>query len=375
MKKILKSLLIIAATSIISACGGGGEGGGTPNGPSATLRLYPPISGATLPVGAAGSLDVEVRGGKGPYAITSSDAAVQMGLSDDNKLVVLSSSKEGSSDVVVYDSSLPVQQVKITVEAKAVPMASSVGEALNLVPNESRQINVRGGVRPYMVSSSDANVVLAAVSGATVTVVGQAKGGTATVRVTDAVGATLNVAVVVQVTTLAVTPSTVTGPAGTANSLNIVGGLPPYTVNSSNTAAVSATASGSVVSLNLLAKGASTITVTDNSGTSVAVTVTVNSDLLKVSPMSQTVNESTAAAVSVDYLIAGGTGPYTALISAADAASVTSSSITTSKLTVVVPAGKCVAADKVIPIDIYDATLAKQTVSLIIKNTDTAVCP
>ena len=229
MKKILKSLLIIAATSIISACGGGGEGGGTPNGPSATLRLYPPISGATLPVGAAGSLDVEVRGGKGPYAITSSDAAVQMGLSDDNKLVVLSSSKEGSSDVVVYDSSLPVQQVKITVEAKAVPMASSVGEALNLVPNESRQINVRGGVRPYMVSSSDANVVLAAVSGATVTVVGQAKGGTATVRVTDAVGATLNVAVVVQVTTLAVTPSTVTGPAGTANSLNIVGGLPPYT--------------------------------------------------------------------------------------------------------------------------------------------------
>ena len=90
MKKILKSLLIIAATSIISACGGGGEGGGTPNGPSATLRLYPPISGATLPVGAAGSLDVEVRGGKGPYAITSSDAAVQMGLSDDNKLVVLS---------------------------------------------------------------------------------------------------------------------------------------------------------------------------------------------------------------------------------------------------------------------------------------------
>ncbi len=375
MKKILKSLLIIAATSIISACGGGGEGGGTPNGPSATLRLYPPISGATLPVGAAGSLDVEVRGGKGPYAITSSDAAVQMGLSDDNKLVVLSSSKEGSSDVVVYDSSLPVQQVKITVEAKAVPMASSVGEALNLVPNESRQINVRGGVRPYMVSSSDANVVLAAVSGATVTVVGQAKGGTATVRVTDAVGATLNVAVVVQVTTLAVTPSTVTGPAGTANSLNIVGGLPPYTVNSSNTAAVSANASGAVVSLNLLAKGASTITVTDNSGTSVAVTVTVNSDLLKVSPMSQTVNESTAAAVSVDFLIAGGTGPYTALISAADAASVTSSSITTSKLTVVVPAGKCVAADKVIPIDIYDATLAKQTVSLIIKNTDPAVCP
>ena len=164
-----------------------------------------------------------------------------------------------------------------------------------------------------------------------------------------------------------------TGPAGTANSLNIVGGLPPYTVNSSNTAAVSATASGSVVSLNLLAKGASTITVTDSSGTSVAVTVTVNSDLLKVSPMSQTVPESTAA--NVEYLIAGGTGPYTALISAADAASVTSWSITTSKLTVIVPAGKCVAAAKVIPIACHYSTLAKQTVSLTTKTTFPAVCP
>lgn len=372
MKKILKALLIIATTSVIFACGGGGGGGGTPNGPSATLRLYPPISGVTLPVGAAGPLDVEVRGGKGPYTITSSDAAVQMGLSDDNRLVVLSTSKEGSSDVVVYDTSLPVQQVKITVEAKAVPMASSVGESLNLVPYESRQFNIRGGVRPYTVSTSNANVVSAGVSGATVTVVGQAKGGTATVRIMDAVGATLNVAVVVQVTDLAVTPSTVTGSVGTTDSLNIVGGLPPspYKVSSSNTDAVSAAASGSTVSLSLLAKGTSTITVTDSSGTSVAVTVTVNSDLLKVSPMSQTVPESTAA--SVDYLISGGTGTYMPLISAADVASVT---IAASKLTVVVPAGPCIAADKIIPIDIYDATLAKQTVTLIIKNTNPASCP
>lgn len=293
-----------------------------------------------------------------------------MGLSDDNRLVVLSTSKEGSSDVVVYDTSLPVQQVKITVEAKAVPMASSVGESLNLVPYESRQFNIRGGVRPYTVSTSNANVVSAGVSGATVTVVGQAKGGTATVRIMDAVGATLNVAVVVQVTDLAVTPSTVTGSVGTTDSLNIVGGLPPYKVSSSNTDAVSASASGSTVSLSLLAKGTSTITVTDSSGTSVAVTVTVNSDLLKVSPMSQTVPKSTAA--SVDYLISGGTGTYMPLISAADAASVT---IAASKLTVVVPAGPCIAADKVIPIDIYDATLAKQTVTLIIKNTNPASCP
>lgn len=375
MKNIFRALFFVASSALVAACGGGGGGEGTPNGAAAVLRLYPPISGVTLPVGAAGSLDVEVRGGKGPYTITSSDASVQMGLSDDNRLVVLSTGKEGSSDVVVYDSSLPVQQVKITMEAKAVPMASSVGTTLSLVPNESRQINIRGGVRPYAVSSSDANAVTAIVSGATVTVVGQAKGGTATVKVTDAVGATLDVTVVVQVTDLAVTPPAVTGPAGTTNSLNIVGGLPPYKVNSSNTAAVTASVSGSAVSLSLLAKGASTITITDSSGVSTAVTVTVNSDLLKVSPLNQNVSEKTAA--SVDYLIAGGTAPYTALISAADAASVTTPLVVTaSKLTVAVLAGgPCVAADKAIPIDIYDATLAKQTVTLTIKNTDPTVCP
>lgn len=374
MKKILKALLLIAVTSVVTACGGGGGGEGTPNGAAAVLRLYPPISGATLPVGASGSLDVEVRGGKRPYTITSSDASVQMGLSDDNKLVVLSTNKEGSSEVVVYDSSLPVQQVKIKVDAQTVPMASSVGASVNLAPNESRQINIRGGVRPYTVSSSDASVVAATMSGASVIVVGQAKEGTSTVKVTDAVGATLDITVVVQVTTLVVTPSTVVGPAATSNSLNISGGLPPYKVSSSNTAVVSASLSGSsTVALSLLAKGASTITVTDSLGKSVSVTVTVNSDVLKVSPLNQSVPESTAA--SVDYLIAGGATPYTALISAADAASVTSWSITGSKLTVVVPAGPCVAVDKVIPIDIYDANLVKQTVTLTISNTAPAACP
>jgi hypothetical protein len=366
--------VLIAVTLIVTACGGGGGGEGTPNGAAAVLRLYPPISGATLPVGAAGSLDVEVRGGKRPYTITSSDASVQMGLSDDNRLVVLSTNKEGSSEVVVYDSSLPVQQVKIKVDAQTVPVASSVGTSVNLAPNESRQINIRGGVRPYTVSSSNDSVVAATVSGASVTVVGQAKDGTATIKVTDAVGATLDITAVVQVTTLSVTPSTLVGPAASTNSLTIAGGVAPYTVSSNNTAVVSASMSGvSTVSLRLLAKGASTITVTDSSGKSVSVTVTVNSDVLKVSPMNQSVPESTAA--SVDYLIAGGTTPYAALISAADAASVTSWSITGSKLTVVVPAGPCVAEDKVIPIDIYDATLVKQTVTLTISNSAPAACP
>lgn len=372
MKNFIKTIFL-ASTVLIASCGGGGSGGGTPTGPSATLRLYPPISGISLPVGASGSTDVEVRGGRPPYVVTSSDASVSVGLTPENILLVRGNS-EGSSDVVVYDTSLPVQQVKITITAKAVPMASSVGTSLSLAPFESRQFNIRGGAMPYSVSSSDAGVVTASISGSTVTLVGQPKGGTATVLVTDAAGATLSIAVTVQVTTLSMSPGVITGPAGTSNSFVVSGGLAPYTVSSSNTTVATAAVSGASVSVSLRAQGNATITVSDATGKAVTGTVTVTNNAFTVAPATQQVPETSNAAVT--FLITGGTAPYTPLISVADAVN-TSVSITATTLTVTVPGGqnRCVTADRSIPIDIYDATLAKQTVTLTIKDGGAAACP
>lgn len=372
MKKILNTILL-SATVLLASCGGGGSGGGEPNGPSATLRLFPPISGISLPVGASGSTDIEVRGGRPPYGVISSDSSVSVGLTPENVILVRANG-EGSSDVVVYDTSLPVQQVKITVTAKSVAMASSVGNALSLAPGETRQFNIRGGVMPYTVSSSDAGVVTASISGATVTVVGQPKGGTATVLVTDAAGATISIAITVQVTTLGITPATISGPAGTSNAFAVSGGLAPYSVNSSNPTVATATVSGSAVSVSLRAQGVATITVTDASGKSVTSTVTVTNNALSVAPATQQVPETSNAPVT--FLISGGTAPYTPLISPADAVN-TTVAITATTLTVSVPVGqnRCVTADRTIPIDIYDATLAKQTVTLTIKDGGAVACP
>lgn len=44
MKNIFKVLLAIASIVLVAACGGGGGFSGTPNGPSATLRVFPQSS-------------------------------------------------------------------------------------------------------------------------------------------------------------------------------------------------------------------------------------------------------------------------------------------------------------------------------------------
>jgi hypothetical protein len=293
MKNIFKILLVVVSSALIAACGGGGGGGGTPNGPSATLRVYPPVDAISLPVGASGSTGIEVRGGTGPYGVISSDASVSAKLSSEGVLYI-SGNSDGTSTLTVYDESLPVQQVKITVTAKAVPLVSSAGTAVTLRPNQSTQFNIRGGVAPYSVNSSDTSTVNATISGSTVTVTGLPKAGSSTVLITDAAGATLSVTVTVQVGTLSASPASITGAAATTTTVAINGGVAPYTVSSTNMSVATATVSGSSVSVGLVALGSSNVTITDAANQSVVISVTVNSSVLQVSPANQTVDEKSA---------------------------------------------------------------------------------
>ena len=378
MKNIFKALLAMTLSLLLVACGGGGGGGGTPNGPSATLRVYPPVGAITLPVGASGSTGIDVRGGKAPYGVISSDASVSAFLSDDS-ILFISGNSDGTSTLTVYDESLPVQQVKITVTAKAVPLASSAGTAVTLRPNQSLQFNVRGGVGPYSGNSSDTSVVSASISGSTVTLQGLPKAGASTILITDSVGATLSVTATVQVSTIAVSPASITGPAGTNNTVTINGGVAPYAVSSTNTAVATASISGATVSVALVSLGSADIKITDAAGTSIVVSVTVNSNVLQVSPANQTVDEKSPTSTTLTYLIAGGTAPYTPLVSPADKAYFTTLSVTANTLTATLPDSttgpRCVTADKVIPIDVYDSKLVKQTVSVTIKDGGAVACP
>ena len=211
------------------------------------------------------------------------------------------------------------------------------------------------------------------------TLQGLPKAGASTILITDSVGATLSVTATVQVSTIAVSPASITGPAGTNNTVTINGGVAPYAVSSTNTAVATASISGATVSVALVSLGSADIKITDAAGTSIVVSVTVNSNVLQVSPANQTVDEKSPTSTTLTYLIAGGTAPYTPLVSPADKAYFTTLSVTANTLTATLPDSttgpRCVTADKVIPIDVYDSKLVKQTVSVTIKDGGAVACP
>ena len=378
MKNFLKALMVMAAVTLAS-CGGGGSGGGEPNGPSATLRIYPPIESISMPVGFSGDAGVEIRGGRGPYVVTTSDKSVDVALSAENVLYIAGRTA-GTSEVVIYDNSLPVQTVKISITAEAVEMVSSIGESVNLKPGQSRQFTVRGGEAPYVVSSGDTSVATVSGSGGSYTITGGSKAGTATIRVLDNANKSLNISVTVAVDPLVRSPEAITGVAGGSGSIQISGGTAPYTVTSTAPAIV--TVSG-VTNYTLVAAGTASLSIRDAAGQTASIAVTVTAapetpQALTVAPTTQTVPETSTAAVK--YLIAGGTAPYSVVMSAGDADIATTTIAGTEapyslNVTLGTATNRCVTADRTVSFDVYDSKLAKQTVTLVIKDGGAVACP
>ncbi|WP_265282342.1 pilus assembly protein N-terminal domain-containing protein [Verminephrobacter aporrectodeae] len=385
MKNTLKFLFVLVAI-VAAACGGGNSG--TPNGPSATLRMQPQISGVIVPVGGGWWEATQIRGGTKPYDTFDNVGGLEAKVEDDVLWVrAYGTGEEG--EIVVYDESSPSQQVKIKGATQAVPMSSNAGESFSLTAGQSRQFNVRGGIPGYTVISSNPAVAVASISrSAVVTVTAQSIAGDSDIVVTDATGVTtLKVKVTVQVSAsstspaLKADPESITAPANTVHEVIISGGTAPYTVKSavtfdntrdSNTNLATASISGSVVTVTLVAAGLARVVVTDSVGQSITISVTINPDLIKVAPIKYDVNENFRG--DILFLIDGGTKPYAPLFSLDDQPFIR---ITMNNANpnpnMIVTVERCVDADRVIPIDIYDTKLIRQTVTLTIKN-GTAQC-
>ncbi len=122
-------------------------------------------------------------------------------------------------------------------------------------------------------------------------------------------------------------PAAVSIPAGGTASFTIGGGVAPYSSTSGNPAVLGATVSGSALTLMGVSAGTAQLVVLDAVGKSVTISATVGT----VAALFTTAPSSVAVAVggTVNYLIGGGTGPYSAASSnpAAAAASVTGSTL------------------------------------------------
>ena len=155
---------------------------------------------------------------------------------------------------------------------------TSAPSTLNLGVGASQDFNVGGGKGPYRVSSSNSQVTVATLRNETVLSLGGVTTGTAIITLTDAENRTVTINVIVANAVALTTSAPTTGFAMTSNTqrtFTIAGGVPGYTVVSSDSRFVTATLQGNTVSINAIAIGVANVIVRDAAGSQVIVPVTV----------------------------------------------------------------------------------------------------
>jgi hypothetical protein len=276
-------------------------------------------AGATvgLAVGAVEST-YSVGGGTPPYAVGSSNINVASASLTGSNLY-LKGLSAGSSTIILLDSTGAKIEISATVSSNTTPAGTfftTAPSSITLAAGQIRSFAISGGLSPYATSSSNAAVVNANVSGATLTVTGSVTGN-ATVVVFDSTGAQIPVTVTVgstgTVSALYTTsPSAVTMGVSGTGTYTVDGGSPPYRVSSSNTNVATAGINGSTLTVIAGATaGTAQILVFDSTGTQVVIALTVGSatapGLYTTAPSAITLASGGAA---VGYKVGGGVPPY-----------------------------------------------------------------
>ncbi|MBY4595814.1 hypothetical protein [Ottowia caeni] len=318
----------------------------------ATLRITDDI-GATLevtvtvnapafsvsPETATGQVGTEmvfsILGGVGPYtAISSAPAVATVQVAGDIARVQLRT--EGESTLTFRDAM--GQSVSVTVTStQTLPPLSLAPTSGSGQVGTGLVFTAIGGAGPFTARSSNPSIASVSVSGSTINVsllaVGSAsiivldsKGQSATATVTATGGAAQ---------ALTASPTAASDEVGRTVVFTVAGGSGPYTAVSSSPSRATTSVNGSLVSVNLINLGASTITIRDAQGQSVSVSVTgvapsAGGGVLPISPLNQTVLHTSTAGVNYSL---GGFGPYVPLLSASDT-DVASASVSGNTLTI-----------------------------------------
>lgn len=263
-----------------------------------------------------------IGGGVASYTATSSNAAIASA-SVVGTSMTITGVGAGTAKVSVRDAVGGLVTINVTV-GSSIPLFSSAPAALTIAPARTQLYTVGGGEGPYLATSSNEAFATASVSGTTLSISGVAAGASSVV-VTDALGATVTIAVTVTPAAsipLAVTPLAATASVGDTLTFTITGGDPTvsggiasYTVTINNPSIATVAVTGSTFTAKLLNAGATTIAIIDSKGQTQTVILTVNQlqPLLRLSPLLVAISEFSTAAINLDAY--GGVGPYTAYTS------------------------------------------------------------
>jgi len=290
--------------------------------------------------------DYKVLGGTGGYTAFSGSpslVSVTVGGADNN--IVTATLQAGVSTlttdttvtITIYDSvgsnitASLVLDIVPTLPLSVTPESVSV-TGLASTTDDNVTFFISGGSGTYTgVSNNTAVVPNPTIVGNNFTIDPQVVSASTpvTLTVVDSLGATDTATVTVTPATssMAINPSTITVDVGTVIAFNIIGGLPNYSVYTSDMTVLALASnpepvSGTSFTATASADGSATITVVDSDGQTVTATVTVTApptpptpSALSVAPPSATICEdSIACSAATDvaaFTISGGVAPYT----------------------------------------------------------------
>ena len=290
MKNIFKYLIALFAIAALVACGGGGgSSGGNPNQP---VLVTTAGSDVVLPVGAA--RNYQVTGGVPPYRVGNKDQAVAVGQISGDTLTIGAVSA-GATQVSVFDNSGISVAINVKV-GSSIPLYTTAPGSLTVGvgADAARTFWVGGGGAPYTVEGGDSNVALVRMLSDTQwRVTGVAKGST-TIKIRDAAGEEISIALEVGSPELRISPDKLTMPVGLEAVAKLSGGQPPYRVAGGIPAAITATIVGDELRIkgNLASK--LDVSVMDAAGQIVKVEVEVNTATtsIRLAPSAVVISES-----------------------------------------------------------------------------------
>lgn len=272
-----------------------------------------------LPGDAVGK-EIAIVGGTGPYtAATLSPLVVGVSVNG-NTLKVRGLSEGVNAEVKVFDSKGATQSALVTVAAP-IPSTSPtlfsnmpVGEPLSLRPRKTVTYTLGGGTPPYSVKTTrmdgteDTAVISGQVRGAAL-ILQTGIAGNATVTVTDTKGLTLTQRIFVMTTSAPLTLSATakTGEVGTSVTVDIAGGMPPYSATTTATTLIGSglVVNGDQLTINLqFVGGPGVVTVKDSEGAVARLDVTATALLsnLAVSPSVITISELSTSTIPIRVL-------------------------------------------------------------------------
>ncbi len=315
MQKIWK-IFFLALAMFLAACGGGGGSAGENISGTIPLQVSVPAGENPVRIQANQARLFKITGGRLRGAEGGTTRSYQVFVKESG-VVGLSWAKTGDVDstdtFVVQWLSGPAETTVTVSDADnkeisfrvrtdpPVPVATAFfttsPDAITLAVGDVRTFTVGGGSTPYTIESANNGIATAQLVGSGQVRITAVALGTTTIKIRDAAGALLGIAVTVQgptPTALTVSPQTLTLPVGIPATAKISGGQPPYRIAGGIPAAIQVTLSGDEIRILGTLVSSLDITVLDAAGNTAKIAVTVNAATpgIRFSPSLVSVSES-----------------------------------------------------------------------------------